>query len=207
MVLASFQDQDFAEDHETTLLTWNKIFNAENYAEGMYVGSVRDYFLAQSYGQFDLTFDLMLVELPDGRSKYRSTSYDDENSQFMVDDIVDVLQTHDIDWSLYDWDGDTFVDQLLIVYAGKGMNAGGDSNTRWPHQWWLSLHLDMEQQGTDVYRSYRTVSVASSEMTSKSIIWPIEIIAATYCFDDSLVFILSMKDLSIFSRSAGNLFR
>ena len=163
VVLASFQDQDFAEDHETTLLTWNKIFNAENYAEGMYVGSVRDYFLAQSYGQFDLTFDLMLVELPDGRSKYRSTSYDDENSQFMVDDIVDVLQTHDIDWSLYDWDGDTFVDQLLIVYAGKGMNAGGDSNTIWPHQWWLSQHLDMEQQGTDVYRSYRTVANGDEE--------------------------------------------
>ena len=47
VVMASFQDQDFLEDHDATLQTWNKVFNAENYAEGKYAGSVHDYFLAQ----------------------------------------------------------------------------------------------------------------------------------------------------------------
>ena len=37
---------------------------------------------------------------------------------------MEVLKTRDIDWSLYDWNGDGFVNQLLIIYAGKGMNAG-----------------------------------------------------------------------------------
>jgi hypothetical protein len=32
------------------------------------------------------------------------------------------------------------VNQLLIIYAGKGMNDGGGSNSIWPHQWWLSKH-------------------------------------------------------------------
>ena len=32
------------------------------------------------------------------------------------------------------------MDQLLIVYAGKGQNDTYDTNTIWPHQWWLSLH-------------------------------------------------------------------
>ena len=163
VVMAAFLDKDFEEDHEATLTTWNKIFNAEDYAEDKYAGSVHDYFLAQSYGLLNLTFDLMLVELPDGRQKYRSTDDDDEFSQYMVDDIVDVLQTQDIDWSLYDWDGDGFVNQLLIIYAGEGMNASSDSNTIWPHQWWLSHHLNLETADPNDYRSYRTVARGEKE--------------------------------------------
>ena len=158
VVLASFQDYDFAEGHDATLATWNNIFNTEGYHEAPFTGSVHDYFLAQSYGQFNLVFDLMLVELPGPRSKYQSTYSNDENSQYMVDDIVDKLETEGIDWSLYDWDGDAFVDQLLIVFAGKGMNDGGGSGTIWPHQWWLSQHLDLETADPTDHRSYRTVS-------------------------------------------------
>lgn len=163
VVLASFQDQDFAEDHEGALQKWNKIFNAENYTEDRFAGSIHDYFMAQSYGQFNLTFDLLFVELPDGRYKYRSTYSHDEYSQYMVDDIVDVLQTQDIDWSLYDWDGDTFVDQLLIIYAGEGMSTGGGSNTIWPHQWWLSQHLNMETEDPIDHRGFRTVMKGDKE--------------------------------------------
>lgn len=108
VVLVSFQDQDFAEDHDAALAKWGNIFNVEGYSENGYVGSVHDYFLAQSYGQFRLMFDLMFVELPDSCKKYRSTTYDDENSQYMVDEIVDTLLTRDVDWSLYDWNGDRF---------------------------------------------------------------------------------------------------
>lgn len=163
VVLASFQDQDFEDDQATTYQKWNKIFNAENYNEGNYVGSMHDYFLAQSYGRFNLTFDLLFVKLPDERKKYRSTAWHDENSQYMVDDIVDALQTQNIDWSLYDWNGDSYVDQLLILYAGKGMDAGGDSTTIWPHQWWLDQHLNLETEATDDNRSYRTIICGDKE--------------------------------------------
>ena len=163
VVLAAFQDQDFSEEHNAALQTWNKIFNAEHYSEGNFVGSVHDYFMAQSYGKFNLTFDLLYVKLPDGRSKYRSTSTHDENFQYMVDDIVDVLQTQAIDWSLYDWDDDAFMDQLLIIYAGTGMNAGGGSNTIWPHQWWLSQHLNQETEDPVDHRNYRTIVYGGKE--------------------------------------------
>ena len=163
VILASFQDRDFKEDHEAALATWDKIFNTKDYNEGQFVGSVHDYFYAQSYGSFDLVFDLMFVELPGKSQKYRSTAADDENSQFMVDDIVDDLLTHDIDWSIYDWDGDAFVDQLLIIYAGEGMNASSSSNTIWPHQWWLSHHKNLETDVEDDFRSYRTVTSGDKE--------------------------------------------
>lgn len=152
VVLVDFSDQKFKDADPQNL--WGKVFNAENYVKGSFVGSVHDYFYAQSYGQLNLTFDLFYVPLGESRIKYHSTDIDDENSKYLVNDIVDVLQTQDIDWEHYDWNGDGYVNQLLIVYAGKGQNAGGDSNTIWPHQWWLSQHEDgqartVSQDGKD----------------------------------------------------------
>ena len=158
VVLAAFRDQTFQDDKAMTQAKWDKIFNAENYREGSFVGSVHDYFYAQSYGKFNITFDLIYVNLPDSLNKYRSTATHDEYSQYMVDDIVDTLQTLDIDWSLYDWNGDGYVNQILIIYAGKGQNVDGGSNTIWPHQWWLSKHLKNPEKQSQGYRSYRTVT-------------------------------------------------
>ena len=158
VILAAFQDKQFQGGSAEALSKWDQIFNAENYQESPFVGSVHDYFYDQSYGKFNLKFDLIYVNLPDSCKKYRSTAIHDEYSQFMVDDIVDALQTMDVAWDQYDWNGDGFVNQLLIIYAGKGMNADGDKNTVWPHQWWLSSHIDQtDPQGIN-YRSYRTVN-------------------------------------------------
>ena len=147
VVLAAFRDQAFQGDQATTLAKWDKIFNAERYHEGSYAGSVHDYFYDQSYGQFNLIFDLVYVNLPDSLVKYHSTYFHDECSQYMVDDIVDTLMTLPIDWSQYDWNGDGYVNQMLIIYAGHGMNDSSGSNLIWPHQWWMSEHLKDRQQG------------------------------------------------------------
>ncbi len=143
-ILVNFKDQVFSEEEPLPL--WDNIFNKEGFSESPFWGSIHDYFYDQSYGQFRLTFDLIHISINESRVKYRSTDWDDENSQFLVKDIVDTLLTKDIDWSQYDWDGDSYVDQLLILYAGKGQNAGGDRNTIWPHQWWMSQHKDPNTQ-------------------------------------------------------------
>ena len=156
VILVAFADRSFKDDETTTMELWDKIFNTKNLTEAPYKGSVHDYFFAQSYSQLNLTFDLQYVQLSENCEKYRSWDmrYDDpadndDNSQYLVQDIMEVLKIRDIDWSLYDWDGDGYVNQLLIVYAGEGMNDGGDKNSIWPHQWWLSEHLKDHQP--DVY--------------------------------------------------------
>lgn len=156
VVFASFADRTFNNPNpDDVLMTWDPVFNEEGYHENSYVGSVHDYFYDQSYGQFDLSFDLQYVELSEPCRKYRSTNDDDENSKYLVCDIVDTLLTRSIDWNAYDWNGDGYINQLLIIYAGLGMGAGGDSNSIWPHQWWLSKHADCEPRmvsdGTQQY--------------------------------------------------------
>ena len=143
VVLAAFSDCHFEGDESATLSLWNKIFNREGLDEEPFAGSVRDYFLDQSYGRFGPTFDLQYVQLKDPMAKYGSTRADDENSQFLVQDVVAALAERDIDWGLYDWNGDGYVNQLLIVYAGKGSSYGGFGggyDAIWPHQWWLTDH-------------------------------------------------------------------
>ena len=144
VVLASFSDRTFRGDEAATMAQWDKIFNADNLSEAPFHGSVHDYFMAQSYGTFRLTFDLQYVALSEAHAKYRSTSADDENSQYLVQDVVSVLQTRNIDWSLYDWNGDGYVNQLLIIFAGKGSSYGyfgGGYDAIWPHQYWMSDHV------------------------------------------------------------------
>ena len=147
-VLVSFSDQQFMQ--EDPVPVWNRILNESNYTEAPFYGSVYDYFYAQSKGDFNLTFDLQRVALNESRVKYRSTpgqNGDDENSQYLVEDIMEVLKTRDINWSLYDWNGDGYINQLLIIYAGKSMHSDGDDNTIWAHQWWMSEHLKDRQEG------------------------------------------------------------
>lgn len=140
VVLVTFKDLQFKGDEQATLEQWDKVFNAHGYTEGDFTGSIHDYYYEQSYGQFNLHFDLVYIALNDSVKKYCSTEDDDENSQYLVNDVVDALQMYDIDWSKYDWNSDRFVNQLMIIYPGKGMNDGGDQNSIWPHQWWLSWH-------------------------------------------------------------------
>lgn len=142
VVMVAFADKDFKQGETATLELWNDIFNTEGYTDGSFQGSVHDYFCAQSYNQFRPVFDLVYVKVGGNAKKYASDAVADENSQYLVQDIMEQLvQNPTIDWSLYDWNGDGFINQLLIVYAGKGQNAGGGSDTIWPHQWWMSEHF------------------------------------------------------------------
>jgi len=160
VVLAAFKDRAFEGDSAATMQKWQKILNQKDFNEASYVGSVHDYFYDQSYGKFNLTFDIQYVQLNDSCSKYASTSFDDENSQFLVQDVVDKLLGRSLNWSLYDWNVDGYVNQLLIIYAGKGMNDGGGNNSIWPHQWWLSSHII---PGTQEYCSPLTVTCEGKE--------------------------------------------
>ena len=158
VVLASFKDRQFQGDEAATIEQWDKIFNDQNLTEYPFHGSVHDYFYEQSYGQFNVVFDLQYVQV-DSCKKYRSTQSEDENSQYLVDDALDILLTRDIDWSLYDWNDDGYINQLIFVYAGSGSaygGFGGDTNSIWPHQWRLNEHMDLTTPTLYDYRDARS---------------------------------------------------
>ena len=122
---------------------FDKKFNQKGYNEDDHEGSVHDYFYDQSYGQFDLTFDVF------GPIKVsQNYAYYGENDKNSNDKYVGILaaeacrlanQNYDINWADYDWDGDKEVDQVFIIYAGYGEHAGASKNAIWPHESSLTL--------------------------------------------------------------------
>lgn len=137
VVLVDFSDKKFQDEAPLTL--WGKIFNQEHFTDSPFYGSVHDYFYDQSYGQFSLSFDLHYVALDESYRTYGgSTEEDDTKAGLLLIKLVEDLQDDVADWSPYDWDGDGEIDQVFILYAGKGQNYGGGAGSIWPHQWSLS---------------------------------------------------------------------
>ena len=100
-------------------------------------GSVYDYFLAQSYGQFEFNFDVVgPYRLPNPYNYYgqdNGTMLDTHLGQ-LIYDACD-WANDDVDFTQYDWDGDGTVDQVFILYAGQGQNVNGeDTGLIWPQE-------------------------------------------------------------------------
>ncbi|MCR4921210.1 MAG: M6 family metalloprotease domain-containing protein [Bacteroidaceae bacterium] len=134
VILVNFQDKKFSMDNPREL--YNDFFNKRGYTDYGMTGSVADYFLAQSYGQFELDFDILgPYTLTQPMKFYGAPNGDanDTNAQAMVQEAVRAA-AKDIDFTPYDWNGDDEVNQVFIIYAGYGQAQGGEENTIWPHE-------------------------------------------------------------------------
>ena len=140
VILANFADTKFKPEH--TLDLYKQIINGENYSDESlgFKGSVRDYFKAQSGGQFEIDFDVVgPVDLPKGYAGYgkNDASGRDQTALVypMVEDAVNLAKDQVTDWKQYDWDGDGLVEEVFVLYAGHGQATyPQDPDLVWPHK-------------------------------------------------------------------------
>jgi len=114
------------------------------YTEMLETGSgltMTDYYSAMSNGNLDLTFDVAgPYRVSKGWQYYGendSTGYDMYPATF-VGEAVDLAQKDGVDFSLYDNDGNGYVDAVIVIHAGMGEEFAGDADTIWSHYWNLS---------------------------------------------------------------------
>lgn len=134
MILVNFSDVKYKASHTNAL--FQKIANEENYTEGKFKGSMADYFKAQSRGKFELDFDVVGPVTVSKKQSYYGQNDSDDNDMHpgeLVVEAVNLAKQQITDWTPYDWDGDGYVDQVYVVYAGKGEADGGAETTIWPH--------------------------------------------------------------------------
>ena len=141
-ILVSFSNQTFKSTSETYYKS--KLGDSSEGAMSMY-----NYLKLQSNGLYTPPVD---VYGPYNLGKTYATygendsSGDDVNPAQMIVDACNAANA-DIDFSLYDGNNDGRVDNVYVLYAGKGEADGGADATIWPHQWdiyygGLSLTLD-----------------------------------------------------------------
>lgn len=136
VVLVDFKNKKFADGHD--LEYYKNVINGKDFTdeEEGYVGSVRDYFLAQSNGQFELDFDVVgPVTMSKNYGYYGNDGayQKDEKVYEMIKEACDGIQDQ-VNLKDYDWDGDGEADQVFFLYAGLGQASGGSYSTIWPHE-------------------------------------------------------------------------
>ena len=137
IILANFSDRKFKEGHDLEL--YNNVANTEGFTNTMgFKGSVRDYFLSQSRGKFDFSFDVIgPVELSHSYKYYGEDAPNGSSHNIHAGEMIAEacqLVGNDTDWSQYDWDGDGEVEQVFVLFAGEGQHNSTDTYTIWPHK-------------------------------------------------------------------------
>lgn len=124
VVMVQFSDNAFTYGYDS----FNDMLNQPGYST---YGSARDYYVENSGGNFLPEFDLYgPVTLSHPMSYY---SADDDARAYEM--VVEACRTLDseVNFADYDRDGDGWVDNVYVFYAGYGEADGGGYNTVWPH--------------------------------------------------------------------------
>ncbi|MBQ3998393.1 MAG: M6 family metalloprotease domain-containing protein [Paludibacteraceae bacterium] len=149
IILVSFQDKAFSTPYETM----HEMLNGDNFSrtydydftyrgeryQGTITasGSARQYFIDQSWGQYQPQFDVVgPVTVSQNLSYYgqNDSNGDDKNVDVMIREACKAVDDQ-VDFKQYDNDGDGKVDFVYFIYAGYGEADGGPANTIWPHNY------------------------------------------------------------------------
>ncbi len=130
---------DFSDKVATTAQSHysNMLFSSGTYP----TGSMRDYYKEVSYNQLDIPGSVSgWYRAPNLYSYYTNGEYGLEsrsyprNAQRLTEHAVTAANPY-VDFKNYDNDGDSDVDALFIVHAGRGAEVTGNKNDIWSHQW------------------------------------------------------------------------
>ena len=116
VILVSFVDCDFS--FEDPQATYNDMFNTPGYTQMDGAGCVSDYYRDQSSGLFNLQFDVYGPYKTSKKVKTGSSSRNEGHAAFRKATQMLMEEHPEIDYSVYDWDGDGEVEQVIYVYAG-----------------------------------------------------------------------------------------
>ena len=151
VILVAFKDKAFsvARTEKRVQDFFNMLFNgADIEAVTGNKGSVRQYFIDQSGGQFQPEFVIIPpVQLDNNYGHYggdKGNSKDTLYYRFIHDSFAKARPLVD-DWMQFDNDGNGKVDMCVIIFAGLGQNytnSYGDKSTIWPKEMPTSYTID-----------------------------------------------------------------
>lgn len=154
VILVEFPNKSFVTQNPLTQFT--DLLNKNGYRDNGATGSAADYFEASTFGIFQPQFDVVgPYMLPQNYDYYGANISDsDGRSREMIKDAC-LAANDDVDFRVYDTDGNGTVENVFVYYAGYNEAEGGGANTIWPHRWSLAPKLTVD--GVQIY-SYACTS-------------------------------------------------
>lgn len=132
ILLVQYQDIKFKDGDGA-----NQVFTDFFTGEGK---SAKTYFDEASLGQYDPQFHVYgPYTVSRNRVYYGGTDYwgNDEKPGHMVKEAIQ-LADPEVDFSIFDNDGDGVCDVIIVLYAGVGQASSGVAQAVWPCQWDLA---------------------------------------------------------------------
>jgi M6 family metalloprotease-like protein len=140
-ILIGYTDLAFTK----TQSDFNNLLNQVNYTTDGATGSVKDFYLENSYNQFNLTVDVAGPYTASHNMAYyggNDVYGNDLRPRELVTEAVN-LANPAVNYANYDNDGNGSVDGIYVIFAGYGEEAGASSNAIWSHSWTIpTLTLD-----------------------------------------------------------------
>lgn len=131
VILVQYSDMAFSMDDPKSY--YHDLLNVSSSNTRGGVGCAADYFRDQSNGLFNLQFDVIgPVKVSQTAQIKSGTNYADDACKEAVKKAVDSLH---VDFSVYDWNGDNKVEQIVFIVAGYCANGGNASYSQyvWPN--------------------------------------------------------------------------
>ncbi len=132
VVLVEFPDLSFRKTKDDFI----NLFNKTNYNDDGAVGSVKDYYLWASHEQLNLQSDIIgPYTLSHNMAYYggNNTKGNDMNTYGMFTEAIE-FAADEVNLQDYDSNGDGYIDNVHIIFAGYGEEAGTTSDAIWSHR-------------------------------------------------------------------------
>ena len=191
VILAQFANLGFKHTRED----FTDLLSSEGYSRDGATGSVKEYFDMQFRG--DVKFEFTVSEIVTlsrnldyygGNVSSSGMTESDRNPEDMIIEACRLVDD-DVDFSLYDDDGDGEVDNVFVFFAGGDEAEGAGDDCIWSHAWYLkdgagrNLTLDGK-----VINRYACTSEMTRYLTSDGVIGQRLAGIGTFCHEYSHTF-------------------
>ena len=189
ILLAQFPDLKFTYSRSD----FEKLVNQKGYGVNGASGSISDYFSDQFGDARSFTFDIgPVVTLSRSYSYYgKNDSQGNEDNAYLAAVEACRLSDGEVDFSRYDLDGDGYVDNVFVFYAGTDEARGADDDHIWSHSWAIKdgagVDVTLDGVGLNVYAMTSELAYYSS--LGKSALTPI----GSFCHE--MAHTLGLKDM------------
>lgn len=132
------------------------MLNTEGFSDFGATGCAKEYFHTNSSGTFKPHFNVFgPVTLPNDMAYYGANDVfgNDVRPDQVVVDAAKLIDDS-VNFADYDMDGDGYVDNIFIIYAGQGEATYGGADTIWPHSGDLLNHAVYEVFDKKVINHY-----------------------------------------------------
>ena len=165
VVLAEFSDRQFGAG--ATVQHFEELFFSTGQVA---TGSVREYYTEATNGLVTIAGQVVgPYTLPNTLANYANgasgTGNTNPNARDMARDAA-LAADPDVNFSVYDNDGDGFVDAYVVVHAGMGGEQSGNGGDIWSHKWVLPIDAQCGRHPAVAYLTIPENAGSASAPTS-----------------------------------------